>query len=225
MDNIYKHAGKAALIAIAWALLLIIIEWLEPAVGWQGWGVYPRYSKGLIGILTYAFLHGDILDHLVGNLLSLVPLSFALYFFYPKLFWRVVVGIHIFSGVWVWVAARPSWHIGASGVIFGMAFFLIASGWFRRKRDIAASVVGLLSVIFNGSVFFGVLPWFSAPNVSWEGHLFGAIAGILLAWIYRNHYLPETAPNKEYFSPTIPDQYWDYKSHQPPPPGMKHPDR
>jgi membrane associated rhomboid family serine protease len=222
MQNLYKNAYRSALVALLWAGLLILVEWLEPAGGWQGWGVYPRYMPGLKGILTYPFLHGDPVDHLLSNLGSLIPLAFAVHFFYPKLFWKVVAGVHIFSGIWVWVAARPSWHIGASGVIFGLAFFLIASGWFRRKWDLGASAIGLLAIFFNGSVFFGVLPWFNPPNVSWEGHLFGALAGILMAWIYRKKQLPPPPPPPNRYSPDIPDEFWDYQNHQPPPEGMKH---
>ncbi|MFK7971105.1 MAG: rhomboid family intramembrane serine protease [Bacteroidia bacterium] len=224
MNDIYKQAGKAALISIIWAAILIVIEWLEPGDSWSVFGVYPRYTKSLLGIITYPFIHGDAMDHLASNLGSLIPLSFSLYFFYPKLFWRVVAGVHVFSGIWVWVAARPSWHIGASGVIFGMAFFLIMSGWFRRKTDAAAAVVGLLAVFFNGSVFLGALPWFNPPHVSWEGHFFGSVAGILLAFYYRKHYLPPPPVDNSRFSPYIPDQFWDYKTHQPPPPGLKHKD-
>lgn len=223
MSELFKKTSTAAAISIVWALLLIFIEWMEPESGWVGWGVYPRYAGGLKGILTYPFLHGDWKDHLLSNLVSLIPLAFSVYFFYPKIFWRVVAGIHILSGIWVWVAARPSWHIGASGVIFGLAFFLMASGWIRRKKDPTAVVVGLLAVFFNGSVFFGALPWFNPPGVSWEGHLFGGLAGILMAWFFRNHNLPEPPPENPY-GPQIPDTYWDYRTHQPAPPGLKHPE-
>ena len=85
------------------------------------------------------------------------------------------------SGVWMWIAARDGNHIGFSGVIYALAAFIFFSGLFRRYYRLMA-LSGIV-VFLYGSMIWGVLP--IQPSISWEGHLFGAIAGIILAFYYR----------------------------------------
>ncbi len=143
-------------------------------------GVLPRQVKGLWGILVSPFVHAD-LDHLMGNSVPILVLGWLLVYFYPKAAWRVVVACWAMGGLWVWTTASDNYHIGASGIIYGLAAFLFFSGLFRRR--VALMAVSLIVVFLYGSMVWGVLPL--QPRVSWESHLFGAIAGALMAWFYR----------------------------------------
>ncbi len=143
-------------------------------------GVLPRQVKGLWGILVSPFVHAD-LDHLMGNSVPILVLGWLLVYFYPKAAWRVVVACWAMGGLWVWTTASDNYHIGASGIIYGLAAFLFFSGVFRRR--VALMAVSLIVVFLYGSMVWGVLPL--QPRVSWESHLFGAIAGALMAWFYR----------------------------------------
>lgn len=143
-------------------------------------GVYPRDVDGLKGILFYPLIHGS-LEHLFNNSVPLLVLLFTLFFFYPTIAFRTVVFIYLFSGVWIWISARQNFHIGASGVVYGLAAFLFFSGLFRRDNRMIA--ISLMVAFLYGGMVWGIFP--IQERVSWEGHLWGAISGIALAWYYR----------------------------------------
>lgn len=144
-------------------------------------GVMPRSMSGLWGILISPFVHGD-LGHITNNSTAALVLGWLLVYFYPKAAMRVLLACWAMSGFWVWTTARHSYHIGASGIIYGIAAFLFFSGLFRRRITLMA--VSLIIVFMYGSMWWGVLP--IMPHVSWESHLFGGIAGVIMAWFYRN---------------------------------------
>ena len=143
-------------------------------------GVYQRALSGLWGILVSPFVHGD-LEHLVNNASAALVLGWLLVYFHPRVAWAVVAGSWAVSGLWVWVAARESHHIGASGIIYGIAAFLFFTGLVRRQ--VALMTVSLIVVFLYGSMWWGVLPL--VPGMSWESHLFGGIAGAVMAFLYR----------------------------------------
>ncbi len=149
------------------------------------YGLYPRTAAGLWGILTMPFLHGDI-DHLYHNSFSLFLLGLCLFFFYPKVAWRVLLLSTLLGGALVWALARPSYHIGASGVVYSISAFLFISGLVRRDR--MSRGAALLVMLNYGASIWGLFPL--QQGVSWEGHLFGAIAGASLALVYRQVDLP-----------------------------------
>ncbi len=144
-------------------------------------GIIPRTSWGLIGIFTSPFLHAGI-RHLVSNTIPLIVLLFILNYFYHRKAFTVIVFTVIIGGFFVWVFGRSANHIGASGLIYGLAGFLITNGFVEKK---------LLPLIISAGVIFlyGGLIWGVFPTVysyvSWEGHLFGTIAGILIAFILK----------------------------------------
>lgn len=144
-------------------------------------GVYPRTVTGLIGIATAPFVHGDM-NHLISNSLPLFLLISLVYFFYKPMFYRVLFFGWIITGFWVWVMARPSYHIGASGIVYMLASFLFFSGMFRKSfRHVAVS---LIIVFLYGSLIWGVFPF--EWTVSWESHLSGGVAGLMLAYYYKD---------------------------------------
>jgi len=142
------------------------------------YGIYPRRLDTLWGIFTAPFLHGDI-GHLLNNLIGLIIFSSLLFVHSLKRFLWSSTFIIIVTGLLVWCFARNALHIGASGWIFGLWSLCIATAWFDRKP--VNILVAVLVVFLYGGMLFGVLP--SDPRVSFESHFFGAIAGIICAFI------------------------------------------
>jgi membrane associated rhomboid family serine protease len=147
----------------------------------RNWGLRPLDARGLIGIFTMPFLHGSI-EHLFNNAVPLLVLGWSLFYFYRSLAWRAIVWIVVCGGVWVWFSGEAgSNHIGASGLVYGLAAFLFLSGILRRYVPLIA--ISMLVTFLYGSLVWGVLPL--QEKVSWEGHLWGAVAGFLMAVYYR----------------------------------------
>jgi len=178
---------KSSILAIFMpAILMTVIIWLTFIFDnyfsldlWQ-YGLFPRTLSGLVGVITMPFLHGDW-GHIINNTFPLIVLMTFLYYFYPHFFTRVFFLIWIISGLWTWVFARPSFHIGASAIIYGLAAFIFFAGIFiKEKKHIAIS---MLIVFLYGSIIWGIFP--IDFQTSWEGHLTGFASGIILAIFFR----------------------------------------
>ena len=172
--------------AFPWIAFLIIMWILYFAnqqyhYHYEEYGVYPREIFGLRGILFSPFIHGSF-EHLLNNSLPLLILGTALFYFYGKLGVKVASILYLLSGLLVWLSARESYHIGASGLIYAFAGFLFMSGILRREKSLIA--LSLLVAFLYGSLFWGIFP--VKESVSWEGHLWGGVAGFVLAYYYRN---------------------------------------
>lgn len=159
---------------------IVFLMWLfyalEYLYGWQlsVFGIIPRTIPGVIGVFTSPLLHGNIF-HLISNTVPLLFLGSVLYFFYPKLAPTVFFRSYFWTNLLVWLFARPhSIHIGASGIVYALTFFLIFFGIFYR--DFRSLTITIIVFILYGGVFYGILP--SDPLVSWESHLAGALVGI-----------------------------------------------
>ena len=139
-------------------------------------GIEPRTFHGLIGIFTAPLIHGDIF-HLISNTLPLLFLGSVLFFFYEKIGGIVFFRAYFWTKILVWLFARPANHIGASGVVYALAFFLIFFGFFRR--DFISLFISTIILLLYGGIFYGVLP--SDPRVSWESHFAGGLVGIASA--------------------------------------------
>lgn len=165
-------------VAVLWVIQ--IFQWLSIyELGYLG--IYPRSVSGLRGIFMSPLLHSGF-DHLLSNTPPLIVLWAMVLFFYPRISTPVFLLIYLLTGLGVWVFARPVYHIGASGVIYGLVAFVFWSGLFRRNvRSIA---LALIVALYYGSMFMGILP--IKPGVSWESHLIGGIAGILVAFWFKN---------------------------------------
>ena len=136
-------------------------------------GIVPRTFHGLIGIFTAPLIHGDIL-HLISNTIPMLFLGVVLFFFYNQIGAQVFFRAYFWTNILVWLFARPANHIGASGVVYALAFFLIFFGLFRR--DFVSIFISVIVLLLYGGVFYGVLP--TDPRVSWESHFAGALVGI-----------------------------------------------
>lgn len=173
---------------IVFVLLLWIVKIIETLGGFDfsDFGVYPRSLSGLIGIITAPFLHGDW-EHLFSNSVPLIALGFLVIQLYRSVAMPVLLFIYVMSGVGMWLFGRPSHHIGASGLVYGLAFFLFVSGVLRKDRRSMASAA--IVAVFYGGMVWGMLP--GLRGISWEGHVAGALAGMAMAYRYRYVNLPE----------------------------------
>lgn len=139
-------------------------------------GILPRTAWGLVGIFMAPLLHGNFL-HLISNTVPLLFLGTVLFFFYGRIGGRVFLRGYFWTNMLVWLFAREALHIGASGLVYSLAFFLIFFGLFRR--DVRSILISVIVLLLYGGVFYGVLP--NDPQVSWESHFAGALVGIFTA--------------------------------------------
>lgn len=163
---------------IVLAALMWISEIIDtvPGVDLDQYGIQPREVDGLTGIAAAPMLHAGF-DHLVANTSVFVVLG-LLVAWLTRHFWKVTVGVALLGGLAVWLVGAPhSVHVGASGLVYGYAAFLVLYGLVARR--VTAVIVAVVVFLVYGSIVWGVLP--GQPGVSWEGHLFGAVAGLLLA--------------------------------------------
>ncbi len=166
-----------AFILLLWAIYFSQVTFDLPYIQY---GILPRKLSGLIGILSAPLIHANI-PHLLSNTPTLLILSIAVMYFYPSSSLKVFAVIYILTGILVWLFAREAYHIGASGIIYGLLGFLFFSGIFRRdNRSIA---LALLVTFIYGGLVWGILP--GVKEISWESHLFGGITGIIVSFIYR----------------------------------------
>lgn len=140
------------------------------------YGIIPRTIIGLRGILFAPFLHGNF-AHLIGNTVPFVALGWLIMLRETRDFFWVSLITAFVSGLGTWLFGSPGVHIGASGVIFGYLGYLLARGYF--ERSMTAIAMSLFVGTLYGSLIWGVLP--TRVGISWEGHLFGFIGGILAA--------------------------------------------
>ena len=167
--------------------LVVLLMWLVHLYGYAlnveltRLGIYPMRPEAISGILTMPFIHSD-LNHISSNSVSFYVLATSLFFFYRKHATIILTVIYILSGILLWFSGREAWHIGMSGVVYGLAFFQFFSGVLRK--DLRLLTIALAVAFMYGSMIWGLFP--VKPSISWEGHLSGAVAGVALAIVMRN---------------------------------------
>ncbi|HPF01919.1 MAG TPA: rhomboid family intramembrane serine protease [Bacteroidales bacterium] len=167
--------------------IFVSLMWLVKAVevlfdlDLSVFGIYPLRAAGIPGIITSPFVHSD-LKHLFNNSLPLLLLAVALFFFYSEVALKVFSLTYFLTGLLVWLGGRSAWHIGASGLVYGLASFLFFSGIIRKYYRLIA--LSLLIVFLYGEMVWGIFPGVY-QNVSWESHMLGVFSGILLAVLFR----------------------------------------
>ena len=143
----------------------------------DGYGIRPHSLIGLRGILFAPFLHGGF-GHLIANTVPFLILGWLVMIQETSDFWIVTIITMIVGGVGTWMLGAPnSIHIGASSLIFGYLGFLLLRGYFQR--NIASILLSLVVGFLYGGLIWGVLP--TQPGISWQGHLFGFLGGVLSA--------------------------------------------
>ncbi|MBR7066913.1 MAG: rhomboid family intramembrane serine protease [Bacteroidales bacterium] len=182
-SNERKRVRYSFLVPIVFVALLWVVRLVEHLDGnsFAHWGVLPRQLSGLVGVLTAPFIHSGY-NHLISNSIPLVVLGAGMLYFYRDLAYKVMAVVWLLGGLLVWVGARDSFHIGASGLIYGMAAFLFFSGIIRADTRLMA--ISMLVVFLYGGMVWGVLPIY--PKISWEYHLYSAMCGALCAYAYRH---------------------------------------
>ena len=167
------------LLALLWSIYLG-----DTQLNWElyRFGVHPRHLDGLIGIVAMPLIHSSSdFHHILNNSLPVALLLGSLIYFYRSIAFKVFAFIWIGTGLLVWLAAGSGYHIGISGVIYGLFSFLFVSGALRKYKPLMG--VSLVVIFLYGSLIWGILPL--QKQVSWEGHLFGLGLGIFLAFRYR----------------------------------------
>ncbi len=185
---------KIVLINLYLPVLLVSLMWCVKLVEWHFslsfyyLGVWPRDWSHWYGILTMPFVHGDW-NHLISNSISFLILLFGVLYILKDIGYKAIGLIYLLSGISTWLIGRESWHIGASALIYGFAFFLFLSG--VMSKNIRLWAISLLVVFLYGSMVWGLFP--IDPKISYEGHLSGAISGAITALIFRKQ-LPQRKP-------------------------------
>lgn len=165
------------LTAILW-LVEIVDHFILQSYSLNRYGIVPRNLIGLRGILFAPFLHGNF-PHLIANTIPFLSLGWLVMLQRTSDFWRVTAITILVGGLGVWLIGQPnSIHIGASILIFGYLGFLLFRGYFQRNAPSIA--LSIIVAVFYGSLIFGVLP--TRAGISWEGHLFGFIGGVIAAY-------------------------------------------
>lgn len=167
---------------ILFVLLIWLVFWFEVRFGFDftNFGIYPLTVKGLRGIVFSPFIHRSI-QHLYHNSIPLFVLSMALFYFYRATAWKVLVFGILLSGFFTWCIGRPSYHIGASGLVYVLVSFTFFKGVFAKYYRLIA--LSLLVVFLYGSMIWYTLP--IDASISWEGHLSGLVTGLVFAVFFR----------------------------------------
>lgn len=151
-------------------------------MNWKRYGNHPRVWSDWSGVFTFPFLHSD-LEHLWNNTATFFTLNGFLFYFYRSIALRVWIGLFLLSGTGLWLFAEIGKnHIGASGLIYALAAFLFVSGVIRKSQL-------LLRVSLVVAFLYGGMVWWMLPvdaQISWEGHLSGAISGVIGAFLMRS---------------------------------------
>jgi membrane associated rhomboid family serine protease len=169
----------AAFVAAFW-IVKIIEHTLS--LSFVSFGIYPLHLKGLKGVIFSPFLHSGF-NHLISNSIPFFILLFALIYYYRRISYNIFFLLYFLSGLTTWLAGRPSWHIGASGVVYAMAAFHFVSGIIRN--DVRLLTISVVVVFLYGGLIWGIFP--IDPRISWEGHLWGAVSGIVVAFYYSKY--------------------------------------
>lgn len=181
--KIFKHSLLFPSLFIFLFWLVKIIDF-APGLDLTRFGILPRQLVGLKGILFSPFIHSSF-NHLISNSVPFFILLFALVYFYRWLSYRIFFLMFILSGLLVWLTGRDAWHIGASGIVYALAAFHFVSGIIRM--DVRLLTISIIVAFIYGGLIWGIFPF--NPEISWEGHLWGAVSGVALAVYYRKYSL------------------------------------
>lgn len=215
MNNDVREERQYLLRSFIVPLAFIAICWIVKGIevifhlDFSFLGIKPLQADGIPGIFLFHFLHGSW-SHLYANTLPIIVLGACLYYFYKPIATKTWLLLMFSSGLLTWCGARGGVHIGASALIYGLAYFLMISGFIRRNRNLV--IVSLLVVFLYGSLIWGIYPKYAIENhISWEGHLAGLIMGVTLAIVYR-HEGPQREDendNNNENENEDDDRYWD----------------
>ncbi len=206
-----RFEKKRMWLALIPSIVFVSLVWLAFTIDKAGvfgrdlsmLGILPMELKGIKGIFFSPLLHSSF-SHLWSNTLPLLILIWFLFYFYSKIAFSTFFYLWILSGVFTWIIGRGYYHIGASGLVFSLLFFLFFSGLLRKFIPLVA--VSLIVAFIYGGTVWSIFPFTELidSTISWEGHLSGAISGLIIALIFRNQ------------GPQRPVEIWDeeYEEHE-----------
>lgn len=194
----------SALFPLLFIGLLWLFKVLETLTGLSltEFGIYPGKLSGIIGIPLAPLIHGSI-AHLIANTLPLFVLGTIMIHVYPRSAIHAIPIIYLLSGIGVWLFGRQAYHIGASGLLYGMVAFVFVIGVIRRDRLPVA--LSMITFFLYGGMVWGIFP--GDPSISFEAHFFGALTGVALAIIMKDH--DAKIPEKRYGWQDEPDDVED----------------
>ena len=180
----FKFTKATLAIPLYSVLFLWIVYYFEVKFGYNfnEYGVEPRTLTGLRGILFSPFIHSGV-QHLFNNSAPLFVLLISLFYFYKEIAFKILIYGLILSGLLTWIIARPSYHIGASGIVYLLFSFIFFSGIIRKYNRLIA--VSLMVIFLYGGMIWYIFP--IKEEISWEGHLSGFLIGLVFAISYKNY--------------------------------------
>ncbi|MDD4777308.1 MAG: rhomboid family intramembrane serine protease [Fermentimonas sp.] len=192
-DNFLRFEKKRLWLALLPSIVFVSLVWLVFVMDIGGLlgpdfsqlGILPREVKGLRGIVFSPFIHSSV-SHILSNTLPLLILIWFLFYFYSKIAFSTFACLWILSGFFTWIIGRGYYHVGASGLVFSIMFFLFFSGVFRKSRQLIA--VSLVVAFIYGGTVWSIFPFAELvdESISWEGHLAGTLSGLLTAVVLRH---------------------------------------
>ena len=187
-----RNFGLAVRVSAVFVAALWLILLADRVLGLElaQYGLLPRHASGLLGLLTTPLLHGGVL-HVAANSMPLLVGGTAMLFLYPNSALRVLPLLYAGAPLLVWLLGRGTYHIGASGLVYGMLTYVFLGGLLRR--DLRSVAVAMLVWFLYGSLAAGLVP--GRAGISWELHLAGTVLGGTLAVVYRHWDRP---PRKRY---------------------------
>ncbi|MDO6388922.1 rhomboid family intramembrane serine protease [Pontibacter sp. BT731] len=175
----YSFLPGTLFVGLIW--LVALLSYLNDVnLAWLG--IHPRDFLGLVGVFLGPLIHSGLI-HLLSNSFPLVLLSGFILFLHRPVALRVFVLVYVLSGLFTWFIGRDAYHVGASGVVYGLAGYLLFNGVMRRDR--AGLAISLAILFLYSGLFYGLFP--SEEHISWEGHLGGLLAGLVAAMLYGEH--------------------------------------
>ena len=177
---------KLILNSLKFSAMIVLVLWvvhiyaLLTELSLTHLGIYPREVDGMVGILTAPLIHGSW-EHLISNSTPLFVAMSLIHYFYKRVALSSFLLIYFLTGFSVWLFGRSVYHIGASGVVYGLLAFIFWSGVFRR--NIKSIVLALIVTIMYVGYLEGIVPF--QEGISWESHLMGLLVGILIAFLLK----------------------------------------
>lgn len=178
----FKFKSTVITVPVVALLLIWLVYFIEITFGFNfnKFGIYPKSFLGLRGIVFSPIIHSDA-KHLFNNSIPLMVMLGCLYYFYQKIADKILFFGGLLTGLITWFIGRPSFHIGASGIIYLLVSFIFFSGVFRKYYRLIA--LSLVVVFLYGSMVWYIFP--TEERISWEGHLSGFLVGLIFAFIFR----------------------------------------
>ena len=182
-DSNLKISNSIFIVPTIYVLIIWLLYCIEIYFGlnFNKYGVYPRNLEGFRGVFLTHFIHSNT-NHLFNNSIPLFVLLSSVFAFYKEVAFKVLIFGGFLTGVFTWLIARESYHIGASGIVYLLFSYVFFSGIIKRHYRLVA--LSLIIIFLYGSMIWYILP--IKEGMSWEGHLSGFLVGLCLAYYFRN---------------------------------------